>query len=263
LIAGSDKRGSGGIDNADVSGARADTIMVLNQPTSGKTALMSLPRDTYVEIPGHGKNKLNAAYALGGPALLVATVEGLTGLTVDHYVEVGFGSVVDLVNAVNGVKLCYDQTVKDPDSKLKWKKGCHIADGDTALAFSRMRYQDPLGDIGRALRQRQVVGAVMKQALSPAKLINPVQQVKLINAGTGALQVDTKCSVIDLAKLAFAFKKATGQGGATGTPTIASMGYDPGGGIGSTVLLDENKSAKEFKQLAKGTWSGSDPSILG
>jgi len=258
LIAGTDRRGSGGVDNADVEGARTDTIMILHSPPSGTTALMSLPRDTYVAIPGHGKNKINAAYAIGGPKLLVKTVEKLTGITIDHYVELGFGSVVDIVDAVSGVELCYDKSVKDPDSKLKWKKGCHQADGKTALAFSRMRYQDPLGDIGRALRQRQVVGAVMKRALTPATFINPVRQVRLLTSGTSAVVVDEKANLLDLGKLAFAFKRATGPGGATGTPTIASLGYDPGGGVGSAVLLDDKAAAKDFKQLAKGTWTGSD-----
>jgi LCP family protein required for cell wall assembly len=256
LIAGSDKRGSGGVDGA-VEGARADTIMLLNVPESGITSLVSIPRDTYTAIPGYGKNKINAAFAFGGPELLVESVERLTGMTVDHYVEVGFGSVTELVDAVGGVELCLDQTVKDKESKLNWKKGCHEANGKKALAFSRMRKQDALGDIGRTDRQRQVVGAVMKKALAPSNLISPVGQVNLIKAGTAAVAVDNDASVIDLAKLAWAFKRATGPDGATGTPTIANMGYNPGGGVGSTVLLADSAAA-EFEAIAQGTWTGTD-----
>jgi LCP family protein required for cell wall assembly len=252
LIAGSDKRGTD-----ESKGARADTIMLLNVPPSGRTALVSIPRDTYAAIPGHGMNKINAAFAYGGAPLLVESVEELTGLTVDHYVEVGFGSVTELVDAVGGVKLCLDQTVKDKEAKLDWKKGCHVSDGATALAFSRMRKYDALGDIGRTARQRQVVSAVMKKTMSPANFLLPNRQISLVEAGTDALAVDEKANIIDLGKLAWAFKNATGPGGATGTPTIADMGYYPGGGVGSTVLLDKDKAAADFTAIAAGTWTGS------
>jgi LCP family protein required for cell wall assembly len=257
LIAGSDQRGSGGVDDA-VTGARADVIMLLNVPPSGRTALMSIPRDTYATIPGHGKNKINAAFALGGAPLLVEAVEELTGLTVDHYVEVGFGSLTDLVDQVGGVDLCLDYSVTDRRSKLDWEEGCHLADGAQALAFSRMRYADPDGDIGRAGRQREVLGALISKVASPSSLVNPVKLVGMVDAGTAALAVDSSMNVIDLARMAWALKRATGPGGATGTPTIASMGYDPGGGVGSAVLLDETKSAKEFRRVEKGTWKGND-----
>ncbi|MDR0944659.1 MAG: LCP family protein [Bifidobacteriaceae bacterium] len=257
LIAGSDQRGSGGIDG-DVKGARSDTIMLLNVPPSGRTSLMSLPRDSYVQIPGHGRNKLNAAYSIGGPKLLVKTVEKLTGLTVDHYIEVGFGSVVDLVDAVGGVRLCLDQNVKDSKSKLTWSAGCHEADGATALAFSRERYADALGDIGRASRQRQVVSALAKKVMTPSLLVNPSKQLKLVKAGTGAVTVDRGTNIVDLARAVLAFKAATGSGGATGTPTIESMGYNPGGGVGSCVELDAQKAQQDFRAVEAGTWKGND-----
>jgi LCP family protein required for cell wall assembly len=257
LIAGSDQRGSGGVDDA-VTGARADVIMVLNVPPSGTTSLVSIPRDTYASIPGHGDNKINAAYALGGPPLLVAAVEELTGLTVDHYAEVGFGSLTELVDAVNGVELCLDYSVKDSKSKLKWKEGCHLADGATSLAFSRMRYSDPTGDIGRAGRQRQVLGALIDKVARPSSLINPLNAVKLVSAGTQALTVDSSMNIVDLGRMAWALRTAAGPNGATGTPTIATIGYDPGGGVGSTVLLDAEAAAKDFRRIEKGTWKGND-----
>jgi LCP family protein required for cell wall assembly len=257
LIAGSDQRGSGGVDDS-VEGARADVIMLLNVPPSGITSLLSIPRDTYAAIPGHGDAKINAAYAIGGAPLLVDAVEELTGLTVDHYVEVGFGSLTELVDAVGGVDLCLDYSAKDRKSKLDWKEGCHLADGATALAFSRMRYADPTGDIGRADRQRQVIGELIDKAATPSSLINPANIVKMVNAGTAALAVDSRMNIVDLGRMAFALRTATGQNGATGTPTIASVGYDPGGGVGSTVLLDAEAAAKDFRQIEKGTWKGTD-----
>ena len=96
-------------------GERSDTIMVLHVPSSGPTALISLPRDTYAEIPGHGTQKLNAAYAFGGAPLLVASVEQLTGMHVDHYVEIGMGGVSQIVTAVGGVRLCFDPEIDKVD----------------------------------------------------------------------------------------------------------------------------------------------------
>ncbi|WP_340698361.1 LCP family protein [Cellulosimicrobium funkei] len=237
LLAGSDARGDG-ISEDGTEGARTDTIMVLHAPPSGPVALISLPRDTYAEIPGNGSSKLNSAYSWGGPALLVQTVEQLTGLTVDHYVEVGFGGVEGIVDAVGGVELCLDYDVDDPKSELVWTAGCHVADGHTALAFSRMRYSDPQGDIGRAERQRQVIGAISSQAADPGILFRPGDQVSLLDSGLGALTVDEKTGIVDLGKLALAFRKANGPDGITGTPPISNPDFRPGGNVGSTVQLD-------------------------
>ncbi|MCA5892781.1 LCP family protein [Isoptericola sp. NEAU-Y5] len=252
LIAGSDERGTGSVSDDGTSGARTDTIMVLHKPTSGPTALISIPRDTYTPIPEHDPNKINAAFAWGGPPLLVQTVEGLTGLTVDHYAEVGFGSVEELVDAVGGVELCYDDDVDDPKSELVWEAGCHPADGETALAFSRMRYSDPKGDIGRAERQQQVVAAVAAKVVKPGVLLNPANQVRLIDAGTGAMAVDENTGIVNLGQLALAFKGATGPEGVTGTPPIADPGYNPGNGVGSSVLLDEETVGQFWADVRDG-----------
>ncbi|MBD5786408.1 LCP family protein [Cellulosimicrobium terreum] len=250
LLAGSDQRGEGGIDDG-TTGARADTIMLLHAPSSGPVALISLPRDTYAEIPGQGANKLNAAYSFGGPALLVQTVEELSGLTVDHYVEVGFGGVEDVVDAVGGVELCLDYDVDDPKSELVWKAGCHTADGKTALAFSRMRYSDPKGDIGRAERQRQVIGAISSTAATPSLALKPGEQVALLDAGLGALTVDDRTGIIDLGKLGLAFRAANGPDGVTGTPPISNPDYRPGG-VGSTVQLDPDAAPQFWTDLREG-----------
>ena len=250
LIAGSDSREGSDI-GGHVEGARADTIMLLHVPSSGPAALISLPRDIYVPIPGHNSNKINASFSFGGAPLLVQTVEELTGMTVDHYVEVGFQGVEDIVDAVGGVRLCYDRTVKDKESKLNWKAGCHEADGKTALAFSRMRKSDPLGDIGRAARQRQVVSAIAKSLKNPAKLVNPSTQVSLVNAGTGALAVSNGTGFLDLGKMALAFQRANSDKGITGTPPIISLNYRPGG-VGSAVQIDEEGSRQFFADVASG-----------
>src|SRR5699024_8003411 len=150
-----------------VEGSRSDSILVLHVPESGTSSLVSLPRDTLVEIPGVGENKINAAYPLGGAELLVETVEGLLGLTVDHYVEIGRSGPANGVATVGGIELCLDYDVQDEYSGLGWTAGCHVSDGDTALAFARMRYSDPTGDIGRGERQRQVIGGIAEAVASP------------------------------------------------------------------------------------------------
>ena len=236
LLAGSDARGDG-ISEDGTEGARTDTIMLLHAPASGPVALISLPRDTYAEIPGQGASKLNAAYSWGGAPLLVQTVEQLTGMTVDHYVEVGFAGVEDIVDAVGGVELCLDYDVDDERSELEWTAGCHVADGHTALAFSRMRYSDPKGDVGRAERQRQVIGAISAKAADPSLLLKPGEQVSLLDAGLGSLTVDDDTGIVDLGRLALAFRAANGPDGITGTPPIGNPDYRPGD-VGSTVQLD-------------------------
>lgn len=253
LLAGSDARGDeGGIAEDGTEGQRTDTILLLHVPASGPTAMISLPRDTYVEVPGEGPSKLNAAFAWGGAPLLVQTVEGLTGLTVDHYAEIGMGGVAQLVDAVGGVSLCYDGDVDDPDSGMVWTAGCHDVGGPAALSFARMRKADPDGDVGRALRQRQLIGAVMGKVSPGSLALDPGAQVALIDAGTGALTFDDGAGVLDVARLALAFRAANGPEGITGTPPIASMDHRPGG-VGSTVLLDPETTPAFFAAVRDGS----------
>lgn len=256
LLAGSDSRADGATWDT-TEGERTDTIMVLHKPSSGPTTLVSLPRDTFTEIPGHGNNKLNAAYSLGGPTLLVQSVEGLTGLSVDHYVEIGMAGVLDVVDAVGGVELCLDYDVDDWRSRLEWEAGCHEVDGETALAFARMRYADPEGDIGRTDRQRQIVGAVVSEAASPGTLLNPMNHVDLLDAGVSSLVVDEDSNIIDMGRMALAFRGATGSEGMVGPPPIADYNYRPGG-VGSTVLLDPDRAPDFFAKLREGTLTEAD-----
>lgn len=251
LLAGSDSRADGTVGEDGTEGARTDTIMLLHVPESGPTALISIPRDTYAEIPGNGANKLNTSYSWGGAPLLVETVEGLSGLTVDHYVEVGFGGVEEIVDAVGGVELCLDYEVHDELSGLNWVPGCAVADGTTALAFSRMRYSDPKGDIGRAERQRQVIAAVSSTLQDTSLLFQPSKQIDLIGSGLGAITVDQDTNILDLGRLALAFRGANGPEGITGTPPISDPDYRPGG-IGSTVRLDPDLAPQFWQDVADG-----------
>ena len=104
--------------------------MLLHVPDGGgPTVLVSIPRDSYVAIPGHGKNKINAAYAFGGPPLLVRTVEQATGLHVDSYVETGLGGYAQLVDALGGIDVCVKRALKDPKAHINVKAGCQTFDG--------------------------------------------------------------------------------------------------------------------------------------
>jgi len=253
LLTGSDARGDGAVAEDGTLGARTDTIMVLQVPDSGPVALISLPRDSYVDVPGHGPAKLNAAFSWGGAPLLVKTVEKLTGLTIDHYAEVGFGGLENLVDAVSGVSLCSDLTVNDADSGMVWTPGCHEVGGVDALAFARMRKADPTGDIGRAERQQQLIGAITSKVSTPSLLVEPGTQMSLIRAGTGSLAVSKGSDIIDMGRMAIAFRKAKGPGGITGTPPISNMDYRPGHNLGSTVRLDPDKTPAFFAAIKNGT----------
>lgn len=256
LLAGSDSRDDSDLTD-DTEGERADTIMLLHIPSSGTRSLISLPRDTYVEIPGHGWNKLNAAYSFGGAALLVTTVENLTGLGVDHYVEVGMGGIQDVVDSLGSVELCLDYDVDDWRSELQWEAGCHEADGATALAFARMRYSDPAGDIGRAERQRQLISSMVSEVASPGTLLNPAEQVSLLGAGTGALRVDQGTNILDLGRMALGFRDASGADGVVGAPPISDYNYRPGG-VGSTVLLDPDRIGTFWRAVTDGSVTDDD-----
>ena len=258
LIVGSDSRSDGAVRDG-TEGARADSIMVLHKADNGKAALVTLPRDTFVQIPGNGGNKINAAYAFGGPALLVRTAEELTGLTMDHYVEVGMAGVERMVDAVDGVELCLDYDVSDPESGLVWDTSqgtCQRADGKQALAYSRMRKSDPTGDIGRGLRQRAVISAVVSEAVSLRTLMSLSRQDAIAQAGASTLTVDEDSGPGDVGAMVLAFRSASGSA-LTGAPPIESLAYEPGG-IGSAVLLRGTTAPDFFAKLRDGELTASD-----
>jgi hypothetical protein len=257
LLAGSDSRADGAVQDGFNESERADSIMLVNVAQNGQTVALSIPRDTYAEIPGYGWDKINASYSYGGAALLVETVENLTGLAVDHFVQIGMGAVPDMVDAVGGVELCYDNTVSDPYSGLNWEAGCHTVDGTTALAFSRMRYADPEGDIGRTKRQRQVISKVVSTAMSPSTLINPVRTLSVERAGSKSFTVDDSSSnVFTVASLVMALRSATSSE-MMGVPPIESLDFTTDAGA-SAVLLRDTTAPDFFAKLRTGSLTTSD-----
>jgi LCP family protein required for cell wall assembly len=253
LIVGSDSRE--GLSDEEIKrlrlgkieGRRTDTIILLHAPTVGKPTLVSLPRDSYVPIPGQGRNKLNAAYAIGGPKLLTRTVENVTGIRIDHYAEVGFGGFVGMTDAVGGVELCPNRAIKDRRSGLDVQKGCQEMDGATALGYVRARYSDPRGDLGRVERQQEFLGAIFDKATSPATLLNPFRVVGLGNAGTTALRVDERDGPVDLVRLGLAMRSVSGGKGRSRTVPVADPDHRTS--VGSTVLWDREKALRLFRSL--------------
>ena len=215
----------------DEGSQRTDTIMLVHQQAGQDPTLVSVPRDSWVTIPAHTATdgsevgaqqaKINAAYAYGGSALLAETIEYNTGLHVDHYIEVGMGGIVDLTDAVGGVEVCFDEAITDENSGLDVQAGCQTLDGATALAWVRMRYADPRGDLGRMERQQQWVRLMIDQMTSPLTLLNPVKQWQLVNTTLDAIVVDQGSGALDLGRLGLGLRKIVG-----GSGEIASVPVD-------------------------------------
>ncbi len=222
LLVGSDARRN------DTTGSRTDSIMILHTG-SGPNVLMSIPRDSIVDIPGHGSTKINAAFAYGGAPLLIRTIEQNTGIRIDDYAEIGFSGFVDVVDAVGGIEVCPTRDMKDPKARLDIKKGCQEVDGKTALAYSRSRHVEALGDIDRARRQREVISAIGKKALSPWSFLNPVRYWKLNFAAAASIVVGEHTGAIATAKMFLAMTRVSGDKGLTcGVPiTDLAVHWDP------------------------------------
>lgn len=226
----------------NVSGQRTDTILLLHEPRfGGETLLVSLPRDSIVDIPGYGTDKINAAFAVGGPKKLVRTVESETGLRVDNYVEIGLGGFVNVVDSVGGVKICPKTAMQDKLAGLNIEKGCQEADGATALGYVRSRKLDATGDIARGGRQREVIGGVADKAASPWTFVNPIRYYRLNTASADALRTGDNVGPIDLARFAWAMRKVSGNQGRTCTVPISDL----------AVNWDDERASEMFELIAE------------
>jgi LCP family protein required for cell wall assembly len=178
LLVGSDSRAGltrrelGKIQTVQVAGRRTDTIIVLHvSPERKQTVMVSLPRDLRATVNGQ-TNKINAAFAVGGPDLLVETVEQTTGLPIHHYAEIDFAGFLKVVDALGGVQLCNrsGRRLDDSYANLHMPPGCQEVNGVKALAFVRARHVD--SDFGRIGRQQEFIRAVMDKVASKGNLIN-------------------------------------------------------------------------------------------
>lgn len=259
LIVGSDSRA--GMTSEDkkrlhtgsAEGKRTDSMMILHDGSNGPT-LVSLPRDSNVEIPsfvgsesgkkyeGKGRTtKLNAAYAEDGPELLVRTVEFNTGLHIDHYVEIGFGGFAKIVDAIGGVELDIPKAFKDKYSGADFQAGKQTLDGQQALAFVRTRHAFT-SDLDRTKNQQKFLAALASQTATPSTIINPFKLYPTMGAGLDTLIVDKDMSLWDLGQMFFAMKGVTGGDG-------ASLNIPISGSSGGNLLWDKAKVKQLVEQL--------------
>ncbi|TDB98677.1 LCP family protein [Actinomadura sp. 7K534] len=211
LLVGSDSReqnttGAGG-QGWKPGQQRTDTIMLLHLPADRKKAyVVSFPRDAWVEVPGYGNQKINAAFSYGGPTLLIETVENLTGIRIDHYGAIDFEGFKSMTDALGGVTVNIKETVYDPARKKQWAAGEQKLDGEDALLFVRQRYNLPNGDFDRIKRQQQFLRALAKQAADRGTLTNPLKLDRFLNALTKSISVDEGVSAGDLRSLALSMR---------------------------------------------------------
>ena len=258
LLVGSDTRAGkdGAFGSADTSGQRSDTVILAHLPAGAtRPTLLSFPRDAYVLIPSHKTprgtlrpahyDKLNAAFALGGPGLLIATIESITGAHVDHYVEVDFVGLERMVDALGGVTLCAKTTRNDPaNGPMGGSDDFMIAGvhpdvpGRVALAFVRDRHDVPGGDLGRIQDQQYFLSQVTKKVLNLGTLVNPLTLNKFLNALAMSLTVDADLSLSNIRDLATRLRHTDPAHLRFVTvPILTSNGSEIINGVPSSVVL--------------------------
>jgi polyisoprenyl-teichoic acid--peptidoglycan teichoic acid transferase len=229
LIIGSDAR-------PGLAGARSDVIVLMHVAGDRKTVtLVHFPRDLYVSVPGHGKDKINAAFAYGGAPLLVQTLQGLVGVPIDHVAIIGFEGFKNMTDAVGGVNVYVEEP--SSDGGYTYKKGFQQMGGAEALAFVRERKDLSEGDISRGRRQQAFIKALMLKSLSREVLTNPLKLAQFVDAGTKNLTVDQKFSVGDMRSEAFGMRNLRGKDVSFITAPFTGFGTSPVGG--SIDIVDE------------------------
>ena len=180
--------------------SNSDTMMLIHvSGDRSRVTVISLPRDSWVNIPGHGMNKINAAYGLGGPPLVVKTVEQNTGLTINDFVQVNFLGFVKVIDALGGVNICLPFSVDDSYSGLHLSKGLHHVSGITALEYARDRHSFATSDLARIQDQQRLLASMLSEAISSGTLGNPVKLDRFLRAALAAIKVDQGLNVAALA----------------------------------------------------------------
>jgi LCP family protein required for cell wall assembly len=252
LLVGSDSRQGLTVEQqqalstgGDIGNGRTDTILLVHLPafgSSGPATMVSIPRDSYVPIPGYGGDKINAAFAMGGASLLGQTVEQATGLRLDHYAEIGFSGFAGVVDALGGVTVCPTAAISDPLAGINLAPGCQRLDGRDALGYVRSR-ATPRADLDRMIHQREFMSALLHRAASPGVWLNPWRWYAVPHAAAGALTVNQTDHVWDLARLGWALR---------GSPTTLTVpiGEFTGSDAGSVVVWNHDAARQLFEALA-------------
>ena len=249
--------------HATAAGRRADTMLMVHiSARHGTVDVVSLPRDSYVTIPAHlsaagdrvpeRRNKLNAAYAYGGPPLTVATVERSTGVRIDHYLEVDFLGFVRLVDAVGGVDVCSPTRLRDRKAGLRLPAGVTHVDGETGLAYVRARHLDARADLGRVERQQRFLAAMVDRATSRDVLLDPRALVRFLDASLAAVRADPGLTEDELVRLGTRLRHVSGRDIRFRTVPVANPSYRAAG-AGSVALWDATAAADVFTAMRDDT----------
>jgi LCP family protein required for cell wall assembly len=249
LLLGSDSRDP---DEKANAGSRTDTIILMHVQADHKHAyLISIPRDTYVGIPGHGSNKINSAFAYGGLPLVIETVEGFTGVHIDHLALIDFGGFQEVTDALGGVDMTVDQTIRSIHPPYRtFTKGPNHFNGAEALDYVRQRYQFPDGDITREKHQQEFLKAVLDKASSTGTLTSPGKLNAFLKSITKAMTVDKDFSLSDMA---WQFHDLRSSDLTFMTSPFSGFGTRDGQ---SVVLANHDKASALYDAVAKDTVAG-------
>lgn len=243
------------------AGSRSDTMVIVHISKSrDKATIISIPRDSLVTIPEHpsssgsGKiipaalGKINAAFAFGGPPLLIQTIENETGVRIDHYIEIGFAGFAGMVDSLGGIEVCTKKDIDDPGSHLVLAAGVHTLNGIEALKYVRTRDFDGLGDIGRMQRQQQFMSAVLRKVTSTGVLLNPIKLVNFFNSLIATVKTDAELNKDDLLTLAKQLKNLSASNVRTLTIPLGNTNARVDG-VGSVVKWDSVLAPELFNRL--------------
>jgi LCP family protein required for cell wall assembly len=243
LLVGSDTRAE--VAPGELPDARSDAIMIARFAGDRAHAqVISIPRDSWVEIPGHGKNKINAAYAFGGPTLLIQTVEQLTGIRIDHYAAIDFAGLIQVTDDLGGVDVNVAQTTKN--GPYTFAAGLDHLDGAQARWYVGQRHGLAGGDFDRERRQQQYLKAMFGKLFSSDTFTNPARLDSAMRAVTGAVAVDSTLSNSDLLGLAYSLRNVTPANVDYFTAPVLGTGRE---GAASVVYLDASKDARMWGYL--------------
>ncbi|MBM3656192.1 MAG: LytR family transcriptional regulator [Actinobacteria bacterium] len=241
------------------AGKRSDTILLIHiSKKRDKAAIISIPRDSYALIPEHNNSqgklipaaysKINSAYNWGGAPLLIETLENMSGLRIDRYIELNFVGFVRMVDALGGVEICTKKDIDDPKSHLTIPAGTHVLDGIDSLKFVRTRVFDGLGDLGRMKRQQEFAGAMLRKATSAGVLLNPVKMVDFINSVLDSVVTDEGLSQGDLLALGKQLRNLSPSNVRTLTIPLQNYNYS-NNGVSGAVLWDPVLAPELFELI--------------
>lgn len=249
LVLGTDSRTSASDPSQWKEGAqRTDAIMIVQVSGDRKTvSVMSIPRDSWVEIPGHGQGKINAAYSYGGPSLTIHTVENLTGIHIDHFAVANFESFVALTDEIGGVRV----NLKTPQT-LAGKElgaGAQVLDGQQALAYTRERSSLPNGDFDRVKRQQTWMRSIVSRVLTNGTLSSPTALYSFLKTASRTVAVDESFTLNQMQSLALETRHLHSNDIRFMTVPTAGTGTSTDGQ--SIVTLDADVDTPLFKAFAE------------